>query len=261
MAGFAVASPDGARITAQVSGSGPPLVLLHGTSGDHASFRFVEPLLAEGFTVYAVDRRGRRESSDGSEYALEREFEDAAVVVDSIGGSVDLFGHSYGADVALGAAPLARNLRRLVLYEPAPGLASVPAEFVERLESLLEQGDREQLMTVVMIEFAGFGPEMMEAFRASPSWAHRVAAAHTIPRELRAEEAWAFEPEGYQGFTAPTLLLLGSESPEWASRGTEIVAAAVPTSRVAVLEGHGHVATMTGPELLASKVVAFLSEP
>jgi pimeloyl-ACP methyl ester carboxylesterase len=50
--------------------------------------------LEKYFTVYAVDRRGRGESGDGSNYAIEREFDDVAAVVDPIGNGVDLLGHS-----------------------------------------------------------------------------------------------------------------------------------------------------------------------
>ena len=54
-----------------------------------------------------------------------------------------------------------------------------------------------------------------------PDWGSRVAAAAAIARELRAAQEWKPNTTSYQEFTAPTLLLLGSESPEWAKRATE----------------------------------------
>lgn len=80
-----VRSKDGTRIAYERSGKGSPLVLVHGTTGNHLSFRLVQPLLAEHFTVYAVDRRGRGESGDTPDYAIKREFEDLAALVDSLG--------------------------------------------------------------------------------------------------------------------------------------------------------------------------------
>jgi len=59
----------------------------------------------------AVDRRGRGASGDSEAYAIEREYEDVAAVVDSIGESANLLGHSYGAACALGVALLTRYLR------------------------------------------------------------------------------------------------------------------------------------------------------
>jgi pimeloyl-ACP methyl ester carboxylesterase len=121
-----VGSNDGTTIVFRRSGAGPPLVLVHGTTGAHWRFSFLAPVLAERFTVYAVERRGRGESGDAEAYAIEREFEDVAAVVDSLDEPATLFGHSYGATVSLGAALLMQNLRTLILYEPAPGFASVP---------------------------------------------------------------------------------------------------------------------------------------
>lgn len=116
-----VTSRDGTRIACQRSGEGQPLVLVHGTTGAHWSFNLLLPSLVGRFTVYSVDRRGRGESGDREEYAIEWEFEDVAAVVDSIGKPATLFGHSYGATLALGAALLTDNVHRLILNEPAPG--------------------------------------------------------------------------------------------------------------------------------------------
>jgi pimeloyl-ACP methyl ester carboxylesterase len=55
------------------------------------------------------------------------------------------------------------------------------------------------------------------------------------------------------------LLLLGEESPDWARDGTELIRAALPDARVAVLRGQGHAATVTAPELVADEIARFLS--
>lgn len=219
----------------------------------------MEPLFAERFTVHAMDRRGRRGSGEAEgPYSIEVESGDVAAVVDSLDEPADLFGHSYGATLALGAAPLARNLRRLILYEPAPGISSAPPALLDRIDEMLTRGAREDVLSTVMTEFAGFGPEELEAFRASPVWAPRVAAADTIPRELRAEEDYRPDPGDFENMTAPAMLLLGSESPEWARSGTQTAAALLPNSSVVTLEGQGHVAIMSAPDLLVAEVTAFL---
>ena len=73
--------------------------------------------LERQFTVYAMDRRGRGGSGDSADYELRREAEDVAAVIDSIGGCVNVLGHSHGALCALEAALLTAQLRRLILYE------------------------------------------------------------------------------------------------------------------------------------------------
>jgi pimeloyl-ACP methyl ester carboxylesterase len=254
-----VASSDGTAIAYERSGSGPPLVLVHGTSVERFSFRFVEPLLSERFTVYAIDRRGRGESGDSrAVYSIEQEFADIAAVVDSLAEPADLFGHSYGATVALGAASLAGNLRRLILYEPAPGVPQIEAELLSRLDVLLAKDEREQLLSAFLTE-AGLDSGALDRLRASPVWEMRVASAHTIPRELRAEESYRPDPDTFSSLSLPVLLLLGSESPEWAKRGTEVAESALAESRVKVLEGEGHLAIMTAPELVAGAVARFLT--
>lgn len=253
-------SADGTRIVGSKSGSGPPLVFVHGTSVDRWSVRFIEPLLAERFTVYAVDRRGRGLSGDSqSDYRIDQEFADIAAVVDSLEEPVDLFGHSYGATVALGAAPLARNLRRLILYEAAPGIPSAPADLLAKLDGLLAENRREEVLSTFMVEVAGLSPDELEQLRISPVWAPRIAAAHTIPREIRAEESYTPDPHGFAALSSPVMLLTGSESPEWAKHGTTLVGSLFSDSRVVVLEGQGHVALMTAPELLVAEVTRFLT--
>ena len=103
---------DGTPVAYWRSGEGPPLVLVHGTAADHSRWRPVLPALEEHFTVYAVDRRGRGGSGDSDDYTVEREFEDVAAVVDSIGESVNLLGHSYGGLLALEATLLTGNVRQ-----------------------------------------------------------------------------------------------------------------------------------------------------
>ena len=179
--------------------------------------------------------------------------------MDSLAEPADLLGHSYGATIALGAAPLARNLRRLILYEPAPGVPTVDPDLRARLDALLAGGRREQLLSVFLTE-VGLDPDALERLRASPIWEPRVAAALTIPRELRAEESYRPDPDAFASLAVPALLLLGTESPQWAKKGTEVVQAVLPDSRVAALEGQGHLALMTAPELVTDEITGFLGE-
>jgi pimeloyl-ACP methyl ester carboxylesterase len=234
-------------------------VLVHGTTGAHWSFDLLIPELVDRVAVYAVERRGRGESGDRPEYAIEREFEDVAAVVDSLEAPAALFGHSYGATLALGAALLAPKLRGLILYEPAPGFASVPSEDVERLEDLLAGGKPEEALVHALRSF-GLAPAELKRARASPTWSARVAAAHTVAREIRAEEAYRIDAASFRDLGTPSLLLLGAESPAWAREGTERVRTALPEAQVSVLHGQGHAAIVTAPKLVADEVARFLSE-
>jgi pimeloyl-ACP methyl ester carboxylesterase len=98
------------------------------------------------------------------------------------------------------------------------------------------------------------------ALRAQPAWPARVAAAHTIVRELRAIPAVPFDPREAARIAVPTLLLTGSVSSDPFAADVATVAAALPAARVVVLEGHRHVADILAPELFAGHLVAFLRE-
>src|SRR5687767_14035184 len=202
-------SKDLTAIGCAKHGSGPPVVLIHGTAADHARWAPVLPALEGRFTVYACDRRGRGMSGDAEAYSIEREFEDIAAVVDGIGGPVDLIGHSYGGICSLEGAQLSSNLRKLVLYEPPipSGVPIYPPGIDERLSALLEAGDREGAVITFLTELPRVPPEQLAKLKASPAWHGRVAAAHTIVRELRAHQAYSFDPERLRGMQKPTLLL------------------------------------------------------
>src|SRR5690242_14877768 len=104
-----VTSKDGTPLALWKSGVGPSLVAVHGACADHTAWDSVVPLLADTFTVYAMDRRGRGASGDAPRYALEREFEDVAAAVDALPGPVHLYGHSFGGICAVEAAMRTRN--------------------------------------------------------------------------------------------------------------------------------------------------------
>jgi pimeloyl-ACP methyl ester carboxylesterase len=114
-------SKDGTPIAYWHSGTGTPLLLVHGTTDDHLMWTPVQSALERHCSVYTLDRRGRGCSGDADAYALEREWEDIAAVIDAIGSTVDVVGHSLGGTCALEAARLTANVRRLILYEaPMP---------------------------------------------------------------------------------------------------------------------------------------------
>jgi len=255
-----VISRDGTPIASWRSGKGPPLVLIHGTSADHTRWRTVSLALEERFTVYAVDRRGRGESRDSNRYAIEREFEDVASVVDSIDEPVNLLGHSYGALCSLEAALLTSKIRKLILYEPPipVGMEIYPPAIVNKLQALLDAGDGDEVVTTFMGEIAQVRPNDLKLLQSLPAWKARVAAAHTIPRELRADRDYTFDPRRFGGLKTPTLLLIGGDSPPFLKAGNEALQSVLPNCRTVVMPGQQHAAMDTGTELFVTEVLRFL---
>ena len=170
-----VVSKDRTPIAFWRSGQGPPLVLVHGTAADHTRWKPVLPTLEEHFTIYAIDRRGRGGSDDSREYAIEREFEDVASVVDAIREPVNLLGHSYGALCSLEAALLTSNVRKLVLYEPPirAGVDFYPPGTINQLKALLDAGDRGAVVTTFMSEIAKMRPADLRLLQSNAAWEAR----------------------------------------------------------------------------------------
>jgi len=257
-----VRSKDGTPIAYERSGAGPALVLVHGTTADHTRWAPVLPMLEQTFTVYAVDRRGRGRSGDASDYAIEREYEDIAAVVSSIPGPVNLLGHSYGALISLEAALRVSNLHKLILYEPAIRLDGpiYPPGIRAQIQALLDSGDREKVLLILFHEIAGVPEDQLASLQKEPVWAARLAAAHTISREL-VDEDYILDPLRFKDLNVSTLLLSGSESPDFLRAATKAVHAALPNSRIVVMPGQQHVAMSTAPEPFVRLVTGFLTEP
>jgi pimeloyl-ACP methyl ester carboxylesterase len=257
-----VKSRDGTRIAFWKSGSGPPLVLIHGAVADHTTtWRSVLPELERRFTVCAMDRRGRGGSSDTTPYALEREVEDVLAVVRELGAGVSVVGHSHGALCALEAARLSDALAGLVLYEGVPlrGSDDLQVTVVDRLEAQLAAGDVEGVLTTLLCDVAEMPAHDVEQLRAQrEAWAVRLGNARTVPRELRAYVQYTFSADRFRGTAVPTLLLVGSGSPAREHESARVIAAALPHGRVGVLEGQQHTAMHSAPDLFVSEVATFL---
>ena len=264
-----VTSRDGTPIAVFTSGNGPPLILVHGASADHTTFRVVAPMFAEQSAVHAIDRRGRGASGDTEPYAIEREYEDVAAVATALaaetGGRVDVVGHSYGGRVALGAALLTDDIRRVVAYEGAPTPPDVrygDADVLVELRRLEAAGDPAGVLSTFMQRVVGMDDVGLERYRADPVWPLRVAAAHTIVRELETESG---SREG--GLAAlgrvrqPVLQILGGDSlPEFGA-AIRALDARLPDGRIVVIEGARHAAHHTHPEAFVEAVRTFLADP
>ncbi|MYR61079.1 alpha/beta fold hydrolase, partial [Streptomyces sp. SID625] len=90
-------SRDGTPIAFRRTGSGPVAVLVSGAMSTGATVAPLAAALAPGCTAVVYDRRGRGESGDTPPYAVEREVEDLAAVIDAVGGDAALYGVSSGA--------------------------------------------------------------------------------------------------------------------------------------------------------------------
>jgi len=253
-----VTSSDGTKLAVCCSGSGSPLVLVHGAMGNLDTFALIEPLLAERHTVWVYSRRGRGGSGDGPDYGLEREVEDVLAVVEAAGDDVHLFGHSSGAFYCLLAAPRARSLRSLTLYEPPLHVAQVDEAPFAGVRSALDAGDPDRALEA-FFPVADITAQEMEAIRGEePVWQVLREGVLVFPREHRALQAdgrtmlSAADPPD-----APILYLYGEETEVPIYPTLDEVAKLWPKAELRSLPGQRHLAPMFDPSTFAQAILAF----
>ncbi|MER6605516.1 alpha/beta hydrolase [Streptomyces sp. NPDC000927] len=255
-----VESADGVPIAYWRSGTGPPLVLVHGSGEDHTRWRPVLARLSDRFTVYAVDRRGRAASGDADPYDLRDEARDLAAVIDRTGPGTCLLAHSYGAICALEAATLTSGIGRMVLYEPPIPVSGSgePSGLGARLGALIDAGEELRALGLFLVEVAGVSPREVDVLLRIPGFRERAPLARTLAREIEGARRYVIEPDRFRDLTVPALLLAGGDSPPELRRAVDAVAGVLADSRVAVLPGQTHRAMDTGPRLFLDTVLGFL---
>jgi pimeloyl-ACP methyl ester carboxylesterase len=257
---FIVRSRDGTPIACWRRGSGPPLLLVHGSGEDHTRWRAIGAALARRCTVFAMDRRGHGASGDGDVHSLEAEADDIASVLGLAGAPAHLVGHSFGALCCLEAAAAGAAVRTLVLHEPClsrPG-SPVPSALSRRLDALLEAGEREAVVAAFFQDVVRAPGHRFGLLRSLPVYATLVASAHTLARELRATERHRFDPDRLRGQRVPVLLLIGRglESPFLVEAVCQI-GAALPSMRLEVLPADQHLGLDLVPGRVVDAIEAF----
>ncbi|SDK59371.1 Lysophospholipase, alpha-beta hydrolase superfamily [Nonomuraea jiangxiensis] len=250
-------SADGTVIAFDRLGAGEPVILVSGASCTRGVHAQAAGLLATGRTVLNYDRRGRGDSGDTLPYAVEREIEDLAAVIEAAGGRAAVFGNSSGAVLALRAAAAGLPITRLALWEPpfqldagAPGRSRA---YAEELAACLAEGRRGDAVALFM-RSVGLPPEVVAGIRQSPMWAPMEAIAPTLAYDAAVLGDGAL-PAGLAGVTAPTLVLTGSRTGPWAETAARAVVDALPAGRHAVLDGQDHNVSW---EVLVPRLAAFL---
>lgn len=259
-----VRSSDGTTIAFERSGSGPAVVLVGGALSDRSAAGPLVSQMSDGLTLVAYDRRGRGDSGDTPPYAVEREIEDIAALVDAVGGSANVFGHSSGAALALEAAAGGLPIAKLALYEP-PFIVDdtrppLPEDYVEHLDELVANDRRGDAVEYFMTVGVGLPAEMVAGMRETPAWPFMLAVAHTISYDGRVmgdQMSGSPKPlERWASITVPTLVMDGGASPPWQRNAVRALVDVLPNVHHRTLEGQDH---GPAPEILAPAVADFFT--
>jgi hypothetical protein len=268
-----VTAPDGTPIAYDRTGTGDALVLVAGAFSYRRYPGQVKlaDLLASRFTVYNYDRRGRGDSGDTAPYAVQREIDDLAAVIDAAGGHAHVWGLSSGAVLALEAAAAGVPIRRLAVQEPPlvvdPADRRLPADLSQHLSELIGAGRRGEAVRYFMVDGMGAPSFVPGLLHLMPGvWKRLTAVAHTLPYDAQLIGGYLAGcplPAGqWASATMPALVMCGTEkeSPPFIRHASAAVASALPDGRLVVRRGLGHTKKLT-PEVIAAVLTEFLTSP
>ncbi|RZU16025.1 pimeloyl-ACP methyl ester carboxylesterase [Kribbella rubisoli] len=272
-----VVSADGTTIGFRQFGSGPGVVLLHGSMLAAQDFMKLAEALADDFTVTVPDRRGRGLSgAHGADYGIEREVEDLQALLKETGAS-RVFGLSSGALIGLRTARVTPAIEKLALYEPPLSIHdSVPVEWLPRYRRELADGKVAAALVSVLK-----GLEADRVFRTVPRFIlvppmnlalrfQRKAVGDNVPipdlvptmsADMQLVGQLADTIDDYATIDADVLLLGGSRSPAYFERSLEALTGVLPRSKRITIPKLDHSGPTDdgGPAEVAQSLRAFFA--
>jgi pimeloyl-ACP methyl ester carboxylesterase len=259
-----VISKDGTIIAFDRSGKGPAVILVGGAF----QHRAIDPktaqlaaLLAQNFTVFHYDRRGRGDSSDTQPYTVEREVEDLAALIKEASDQAAVFGMSSGGVLALEAAKSGLAITKLALYEPPFNAGDESAHqasesYTRQLTALLTEGRRGDAVALAMTTW-GAPAEAIAGMRQTPIWPLFEVVAPTLAYDNAIMGNGSVPTEWLASVTVPTQVIDGGASPAFLHNAAQALAHALPNAKLRTLEGQTH---DVAPEALAPVLVEFFME-
>ncbi|MET9345235.1 alpha/beta fold hydrolase [Streptomyces termitum] len=239
--GGRVVSRDGTTIAYERYGAGdaagPAVVLVSGALRTAAAEAPLARLLARRFPVFVYDRRGRGGSGDTGPYAVEREFEDLAAVLEAAGPGAAVHGAGTGGALALAAAAAGVPVGAVSVFEPP--YAAEAAARRRRVAELLGRGERE----------AALGLFLADAPLPVPG---EAADARTLAYDC-AVVGDGVPPEVH----ARVLVVDGGASPAPVRRAARALSVFLPRARHRTLTGQTH---EVAPHVLAPVLAEFVTE-
>ncbi|MFD9393093.1 alpha/beta fold hydrolase [Streptomyces sp. NPDC060000] len=250
-------SRDGTELAYARAGQGPAVILVSGAMSTGGTMAPLAGLLADRCTVFRYDRRGRGESGDTAPYAVQREVEDLAALIDAAGGEAALYGISSGGALVLEAAASGLPVRRVAVYETPFAVdeddARGRAEYTANLTEALAQGRRGDAVEL-FLRLTGLAEDMIRGARQSPMWAGMEAIAPTLAHDDSVMGGGLVPRERLASVAVPVLAVAGEASPPWLREAARAVADAVPDGTYRTLAGQTH---MVDPTVLAPVLAEF----
>jgi pimeloyl-ACP methyl ester carboxylesterase len=252
---------DGTSLACRRIGSGPPVVMVHGSGGGLHSWQPVADRLSDRFELWLPARRGYAPSGPGrARKSCADEVGDLAALIDGIGRPVHLVGMSYGATVALHAAAAGLPLRSLTLWEPplfAAGseLTAIQAEY----EALVAEGASHRAELLLAEKVARVPADLLKLLDGGEPADEDPTEAAGWCRDLESMAADATDTDRWSTVSPPTLLMRGADTWSPMPQTLDRPASALPQVTVMSFPGQMHFAPSLAPDTVATEIARFLA--
>ncbi len=265
---MATATVNGVDLYYSTAGSGPSLVLVHGSWGDADNWLPVVPRLADSCSVVTYDRRGHsRSERPASQGSVHEDVTDLAALIEALDlAPAFVCGNSYGALITLRLASTRPDLvRGIAVHEPPgvlvlsgdPALEPLLAAFEERItpvRHLLEAGEH-AAAAQRFVETIALGPgqwgQLPEPVRQT-----FVRNAPTFLDELRDPECLGLDLDALATCPESVLLTHGDQSPPMFAPILDRIAQELPHAQRHVYAGAGHLPHATHPGAFVEVILA-----
>jgi pimeloyl-ACP methyl ester carboxylesterase len=264
------AETNGVELFYELAGSGDPLVLVHGSWGDHHNWFPVLPALTERFRVLIYDRRGHSRSERPPGQGSRREDEeDLAALMETLDfAPAYVAGNSFGASTTLGLAARRPDLfRGLVAHDPPltgivtddPRLRPLLTDLAGRFTSVLTHLRAHEPLAAArkFTDEIAVGPGTWDQL-PPPVQQTFLANAPTFLDEHDDPRGADLDLPHLAGYTGPALLTRGAAGPPWFATITSRLVEALPQAATHTFEGAGHIPHITHPEAYARVLTAFV---
>ncbi|MFC8797756.1 alpha/beta fold hydrolase [Promicromonospora sp. NPDC057138] len=249
-------SADGTEITYYVQGSGPALVITHGSIATSDQWLPATADLARDFTCYVFDRRGRARSGDHAGYDIQKEVEDIRAVVEAAGPGASLLGHSYGALCTLAYALQHEVEGTLFLFEPPlPVDGPVAGPKLADFRAAIAAGDNARALEIALVEFVRLPAEAIPHVQQTPLWDASLPLTPTWARELEQIDALGPDIDRYSALGGrPTHLIGGTGTTAFLLESVRRLNRIIEGSTITELPDLDHFAHLADPAGFAAAV-------
>jgi 3-oxoadipate enol-lactonase len=262
-----LAAVNGLNLYYEETGSGPPLLLITGLSGNTLGWAMLLPALAERFRAIAFDNRGAgRSSAPPGRYTTREMADDAAALLEHLGVErAHVIGFSLGGMIAQELA-LAHPERvdHLVLYATyARPRAAIHDPWLRNYVEACERGTSPDQLAMLLLPWFLTPAFMAQPDQVEAAIAEWVADPYPAPAHgVAAQAAAGLSHDTHsrlRQIAAPTLVLVGSEDIVTPVFFAQELAEGIPGAQLHVLDRGGHTPDVEYPEAVAEAMLAFLT--